>query len=373
VLQAKNFFERNLISIKTHSGEQHYGFPVAEGKKRITEWGATSAGLRALLWLGASSPIVSSKCESAKQWLLTQQQNGAWEASGFFSAEATAGVLLDLLSVGVADDEVAGKALEFINLCYRKGYYASTPTSTEKPHIYTTYLVVRCLAARGRLEKKDEIKNWVLESQTSSGMWGRGPDANIESLVHTIYAYQILHLCGVTKDELLASFGDTLRTTIKRSTEVTYVYEEIEVEQQASDLAGIKYHRLRIQHFALPNLGNLCIAVGNRHTAFSTARKLLEEQFAGGWGPSNDELTMWATVQAIEYLHSFKTKILPYMSTMDYLLYWTDLIPYRLAKLCLSFVGLAVLIIFLLTPNYRQNLLVGVFLIIVPWLFARGK
>jgi hypothetical protein len=373
LLQAKHFFERNLISVATNAGVRHYGFPVAEGKKRITEWGATSAGLRSLLWLGVSSPAVNSKCESSKAWLLRQQKEGAWEASDFFSAEATAGVLLDLVSVRGVDDEVVNQALGFINSCYHKGYYSSTPTSTEKPHIYTTYLVAKCLATCGRLEKKNEIREWVLDSQTRDGMWGRTPGANIDSLVHTIYAYQILHLCGMARDELLSRFRAQTRTVLKASIELNYVYEEIEAEQQVSDSAGIRYLRLRIQHFVLPALGHLCIILGDRHTGFTAAKRLLKEQFTGGWGPSNDELVMWGTAQAIEYLESFKNQILPSVSRIEYCLYSMDLIPYRFAKLAISLIGLVLFIIFLLSPAYRAALLVGLFLMIVPWVFGRRK
>ena len=372
-LQAKHFFERNLISIANNAGVRHYGFPVAEGKKRITEWGATSAGLRSLLWLGVSSPALNSKCKIAKEWLLRKQKEGAWEASDFFSAEATAGVLLDLVSVRAVDDEVVNKALRFINSCYRKGYYSSTPTSTEKPHIYTTYVVTKCLTTCGRLEKKDEIREWLLDSQTRDGMWGRTPGANIDSLVHTIYAYQILHFCGMTRDELLSRFRAQIKTVLKASIELNYLYEEIEAEQQVSDSAGIKYLRLRIQHFVLPALGHLCIVLGDRHTGFRAAKRLLEQQFTGGWGPSNDELVMWGTAQAIEYLDSFKNQILPSVSRIEYSLYYMDLIPYRFAKVAISLTGLVVFIIFLLIPGYRPTLLVGLFLMIVPWVFGQRK
>jgi hypothetical protein len=371
LLAAKNFFERNLIAIKSNENTCYYGFPVSEGKKRITEWGATSAGLRSLLSLGISSPDTQSKCELAKEWLLRQQKDGAWEASDFFSAEATAGVLLDLLSVQAIDDSTAGTAIKFLNSCYRDGHYISTPTSTEKPHIYTTYLVTKCLANYGRLEKKTKIKNWILNSQIQEGRWGKVPNSNIDSLIHTIYSYQILFFCGMDHHELLLRFQHQIKSVLKATINLDYVYEEIEVAQQLSNSAGLRYNRLRIQHFVLPVLGKFSVMMGDKGTALAVAGRLLDQQFAGGWGTSNDELVMWATAQAIEYLQSFETAILCPMTTKKYVLYRFNFISYSLLKALITFAGLLLLVIFLLIPGYRENCLVGLLLMIVPWFFAR--
>jgi len=372
LLEAKHFFERNLIAIENEAGI-YYGFPVAEGKKRITEWGATGAGLKSLLSLGAGSPDVNSKCENAKRWLLQQQKDGAWEASDFFSAEATAGVLLNLISVKAIEAEPIGRAIDFINSCYRDGFYSSTPCSTEKPHIYTTYLVTRCLATYGRLEKRTEIRDWLMGCQVSNGRWGRGPDTDIYSPIHTIYSYQILQFCGMDKDELLSQYEQEIRQLFKETEESGYIFEEIEVQQDLSDSSGSRYFRLRIQHFVAPALGRLSIMIGEKRTAFRVANRLIEQQFAGGWGPSNDELVMWATEQSVEYLQLFRDKILGSLTLLESVSYSFAFVPYHLIKAIIALIGLIIFVIFLLIPGYRESSVVGLFFVIGPWFFSRHK
>jgi hypothetical protein len=372
LLGAKHFFERNLISINPDDSTSYYGFPVAEGRRRITEWGATSAGLRSLLSLGISSSDIQSKCDRAKAWIIGQQRDGAWEASDFFSTEATAGDLLDLISVRAIDNNAINNAIEFLTSCYRDGYYNSTPTSTEKPHIYTTYLVTKCLSTYGRLEQKTEIRDWILKSQIQKGRWGKVPDTNIDSLIHTIYCYQILLLCGMSNDELQSRFHTQIERVLKESIYLNYVYEEIEVQQRLSNSSGLMYNRLRIQHFVLPSLGSFSLMISAKHVAFAAAQKLLDQQFAGAWGPSNDELTMWATAQAIEYLQSFKATILRPMSSKNYIFYRCTFIPYVFLKAIVTFVGLLLLVVFLLVPGYRENCLVGLFLMVIPWFLGKN-
>ncbi|MCX5644475.1 MAG: hypothetical protein NTZ17_07290 [Phycisphaerae bacterium] len=372
LLEAKHFFERNLIFIPEEAGGRQFGFPVTEGKKRITEWGATSAGVRSLLSLGPSSHENSTKCQGALEWLIAQQRDGAWEASDFFSAEATAGVLLDLFSVKAATDDMVNRAVEFVSSCYRDGHYNSTPSSTEKPHIYTTYIVTKCLWTCGRLDRKNEISKWVLSSRTSTGIWGKTPSANVDSPIHTIYAYQILTYCGLSREGLLNQFGSELKSALIQARGLSYVYEEIEVARELSDPSGLKYHRLRIQHFVPPALGHLSVMLHDKSVAFFAARAVLEQQFAGGWGPSNDELVMWATAQAVEYLSCFEKEILPTVSWPEYPLLSTTLIPYGWLKFGLSLLGLATCVTFLLLPGYRENMVAGLFLMVAPWFFSRS-
>ena len=106
--------------------------------------------------------------------------------------------------------------------------------------------------------------------------------------------------------------------------------------------------------------------------ALKIAKKIISQQFSGGWGPSKDELTMWATQQSIEFLINVENQILKTISNLEYLLSCVRGISFLGIKLFITLIGAAIASIFLFFPDYRASFLVGIFLMVVPWLLKRG-
>ncbi|NUO10405.1 MAG: hypothetical protein HUU08_17400 [Candidatus Brocadia sp.] len=113
------------------------------------------------------------------------------------------------------------------------------------------------------------------------------------------------------------------------------------------------------------------IQIGKIQDALIVSRDVLSQQFSGGWGPSKDELTMWATQQALEFIEGVRTDILPDITNFQYLSALLRKIPFSLFKLIVTILGIGFVVLFLIIPEYRVNLIVGVFLMIVPWFFKR--
>lgn len=373
ISKAQHFFERNFREISDESNRILYGFPEIEGRERITEWGATSAALAAINKIGVSSSEIQSKFHKAKEWLISEQHNGGWEASGIYSAEATAGVMVDLCSMNALDTQSISLGVDFLKSCYKDGYYLSTPTSTGKPHIFTTLIVMKCLDKFSQLEHKSEIRQWILSSQASNGRWGQMPNSNVETFVHTAFALNILHFCGASWEEIRNNYKNQIKWIYRNINNLGYTYEEIEIVQPQSDKVGRQYKRLRLRHFALPLIGHLSMGMGNTQMVLHIARKIVLQQFDGGWGPSKDELTMWATHQAIEYLESIGTRTVPSLNNFSYLFSYFSAIPFVVVKSIFSIIGILLIAIFLLEPSYRPNILVGLFVVIAPWMFKVNK
>lgn len=373
ISKAQHFFERNVREISDESNRILYGFPEIEGRERITEWGATSAALAAMNKIGISSSEIQSKFHKARKWLISQQLNGGWEASGVYLAEATAGVMVDLCSMNALDAKSISSGIDFLKRCYRNGYYLSTPASTGKPRIFTTFIVMKCLERFSQIEHTSEIRQCILSSQTSNGKWGQMPNSNVETFVHTAFALNILHFCGDSWEEIRNNYENQIKWIFSNINNLGYTYEEIEIIQPQSDKVGRQYKRLRLRHFALPLIGHLFMGMGNTQVALHIARKIVSQQFNGGWGPSKDELTMWATHQAIECLESIKTRTVPSLTNFSYLSSYFSAIPFVVVKAILSVIGILLIAIFLLEPSYRPNILVGLFLVIAPWIFKVNK
>lgn len=290
-IQARRFFEESILEIN-----HVYGFPEYKGKQRITEWGGTSSAISAIAILGNNTPLLSDKIESSKQWLISQNRNGAWNASGFFSLEATTGVMNDLYEVNIVPEDIKNLALHYIWNNYNPAGFFITPGSKESPHIYTNYLTLKCLSQYSNIpqEKKTKIKEWLLSIKNYNGSWGISKDCE-ESVPHSIYALYILNYCGVDWETIKDEYKYLIAWILKNYKKVYFSYEEFENTNNESDSAGQNFFRLRISHYILPLFGNLCIDLNDKIESIRITKAILKTQRNGGWGPPDSRLTMWAT------------------------------------------------------------------------------
>ena len=370
--QAQLFFENSYREIKKSNTHSVFGFPEMSNRDRLTEWGATSAALVGLYISSDNSPNSQQIIAKSKRWLISKQNSdGSWEASDMSLSEATAGVLFDLIKINSLENSVMGRGISFLESCYKDDHYVSTPTSIEKPHLYTTYIISYFLNEVARLNHKDNIKQWVLTAETANHRWGQIPKSNEETAIHTIFALNILNMCGMSWAEIKSKFEKQISWIKNRDSRNNYIYEEMQFRYQNKDEYGAEYGRLRIRHFALPIIGNFYISIGKREDALKIAKKILSQQFSGGWGPSKDELTMWATQQSIEFLDNVENHILQTISNLNYLLSCVKGVSFFGIKIIVSLIGAALAALFLFLPDYRANFLVGIFLMVVPWLLKR--
>lgn len=371
--QAQLFFETSYREIKKSNTHTVFGFPEMSNRDRLTEWGATSSALVGLQLSSDNSPNAQNIMAKSKGWLTSKQiDDGSWEASDMSLSEATAGVLIDLKKINSLDSNVMEKGISFLDSCYKDDHFISTPASIEKPHLYTTYIISKFLHEVGRLNHKEKIIHWILSAQTANSRWGQMPKSNEETAIHTIFAINILNMCGMSWYEVKSKFGNQISWIKNCDQKNNYLYEEMQFRYKSTDEYGAEYGRLRLRHFVLPIIGNFYINIGKKADALKIAKKIISQQFSGGWGPSKDELTMWATQQSIEFLINVENQILKTISNLEYLLSCVRGISFLGIKLFVTLIGAAIASILLFFPDYRASFLVGIFLMVVPWLLKRG-
>jgi len=89
----------------------------------------------------------------------------------------------------------------------------------------------------------------------------------------------------------------------KQVRDLTNSYDIEEIRQEKGiDEYGTKYCTLLIQHNCAALLGRLFINLDNSAISTYIVKKILTAQYAGGWGPNKDRLTMWACQQNVEFL-----------------------------------------------------------------------
>lgn len=362
---ARQFFESSYVEVPGGCG-----FPQIKGNTRITECGGTSSALAGLSLTRYSSGETEAKARTAEKWLLSRSRNGAWEAGGFYSAEPTALVLLDIRNLNISDAKLSDSTT-YLESCYKDGYYLSTHDSKDQPHVFTTYIVLKCLHTYSKLLHRERIKEWILRSKSSNERWGQYPNSNTDSLVHTILALNILHYCGMSWEEIKRLHRDQINWILSHLKSADYTHEEIRIRTEEIGEHGHKYFKHNIRHFVKPYLGQLLIDLGYNREAIFVARKLLQAQFNGGWGPSGDELTMWATQQAVEFFRKVEDHVIPEINPVSYGLSYYSTIPYALPKTTTSLLGFASVLVLLFLPDYRPSIVVGLLMIVLPWLFKR--
>lgn len=353
---------------RTVLGEQIIGFPEIKGKERITEWGGTSSAIAVLLGDVQYIPLEEiADINRAVEWLISRQTNGAWEASGMPCAEATAGVAYDLLLVGKLSAIAQGNAVNFLSRCYRDGYFVSTPNYIGQPHIYTTYIVTKFFSKIAIDFEKDAIRQWVKGMQLPNGRWGASRNGGNETISHTVLALNILANTGKTWAEIENDYPEQIAWILKNYRANRYESEELHIPTNSLDRAGQLYTRLSLRLFELPRVGELAINIGDSVTAARVQRSLLNQQYQGGWGPSKNELTMWATQQSVDFLLRFKLEIIPRLKLWTlFHSYFSDN-KYFSIRLIIFMVGLILTFFFLFIPEYRANLIVSLFMLVLAW------
>lgn len=366
---AREFLEQSAIPVP-QSAEGWYGFPVYRGKGRVTECGA-SAAISALCQLGTSSPISERRLNSAKAWLLSRQQDGAWQAGGLPWAEVTALVLTDLRSVGL-DDCVITAALGYLKDCRKDGFFASHPDSLDRPHIFTTYACVRAIRAFGHLEQPQDIAGWLDGARTPSGHWGFSFRALEDSPVATAYALATLAECLGGWDAVRRQYPDCTRWLVGETARLQAFEEETVITPGAdADADGPTIRRLRIGHYARVDVGRALMAMGYETDVIRMARQVLDEQHDGGWGPNKEVLTMWATQHAALFLQDVRASVLPHASWLQVLGARVRQLPTWAVTVGLGAVLGALMVLALVLPSLRTEILSTLFLTIGALVFKK--
>lgn len=367
-IQARSFFEESILEINNV-----FGFPEYKGKHRITEWGGTSSAISALALLGNINPLLVDMIENSKYWLINQNKNGSWNASGFYSLEATTGVMNDLYELNIIPDDIKHKSLNYIWSNYNNTGFFITPGSKENPHVYTTYLTLKCMTQNSNIpnERKAEIKKWLLSIKNYDNNCGIS-NACEASVPHSIYALYILNYCGVDWDTIKSEYKDLISWILNNYNKVRFSYEEFENTNNLSDSEGQNFLRLRISHYILPLVGNFCIDLNNKIESIRVMKALVKTQRNGGWGPPDARLTMWATYQSIAFLTRFKNAMLKRIKVFDILRAYFPFLGIRMIVTVLA-IGLFYLLIkddqniFALGISLLANIIFAIF----PWLIKR--
>lgn len=364
--QARRFLEDSIIEVNGL-----FGFPEFKGKPRITEWGGTSSALSALTLLDNINPSLKKDVESSKRWLINQNRNGSWNASGYYSLEATAGVLNDVYILNIVPREVVDQALKYFWDNYSAGFFM-TPGSKDNPHVYTTYLILKCFTHYSNIPLgiKGEIKKWLLSVKTHDNKWGisKGSEA---SVAHSIYALYILNYCGDDWNTITNDYKELIQWILGNFSRINYVYEEFETIIHASDPEGHSFLRLRISHYILPLVGNLCIDMNLKVPSIRIFKEIVNTQRNGGWGPDS-RLTMWATYQAIAFLVRFDNHISKKIRILDILKAYYSFIAIRILVSLIA-IGLFIWII----TDYNNGIsfvisfAANCLFFILPWLIQK--
>jgi hypothetical protein len=284
------------------------GFPEINGRDRITEWGGTISGVHVLHMSSEINCKDKKIVEKSLGWLLSKQsQDGEWDTGGVCITESTSEILYYILSdvyKSVSSDAIS-RAIKSIQKNYKDGYFVSTENTTEA-RVYTTYLAVKALNRANKLdrEQKIKIKSWI-ENIKIHNSWGEDFRSQQPKIAHTIYALKILNICGLNWENIHKSYKKTidwLFDEINNNPYQIYTFEEFSVAINSSDEYGQQYKRIRIRHFNLPTFIQFLIELRENSKALIITNKLISQQYKGGWGISESELTIWAAQQAIDSL-----------------------------------------------------------------------
>lgn len=371
------FLNSSIINIVTNN-DCYWAFPHFKGKYRATECGGTSSAISALKMVSkyTNNRENESKIRNAYEWLLSKQQpNGAWQAAGIYSSEVTARILCDLHSLQLQNSDNLQKACDFIVSCFdTNGYFLSTPQSAGTPHLYTTYICTLALSKYNRLGSVDteKITTWVLNSMSHDNRWGIYPCYDFGTVTYTIFALNLLCLCGMDYLAVKKKYKKQI-TWIKKQIHKNmdaYALEEIR-EEKGADEYGIKYSTSITQHNCIALLGNFFINLNEKYFATHIMKNILHSQYAGGWGPSRDRLTMWACQQNIEFLLNYQHYSNQFSNlTKVFLHIWGK--KFRFVLLGLSIIGIALSILWIIMDVQRfQDAMLTIILSVLIAIFSQ--
>ncbi len=367
------FLESSVLTINNNTGEALTGWPHYHGKQRLTEYGGTSSGLSALFCYEMPNAAMREIADTALTWLINQQnEDGSWKSSGGYNCETTAGIIIDLYEHNVLPRECIEKACRYIKSCYDvNGYFKATPLSTRTPHLFITYRAVLALVLTNHLEKswKSQIISWVQQSRSIDHRWGMAPKCLSGTLSHTILALLIFHYCDMPLREMGEKYKAQIKWLKTNIVKCGYMYETETIDNRmGKDEYGYVYDTLVTTHFIGPYMCHLLDLLGETKLEMNALMSITESQSNGGWGPSKDKITLWATQQAIYQLNRFKKNKLDRLNILEKLFYR---IPYGLCKAVISIVIILVSCWLFFNPAYRDDAIVALLLAVVPWLFKR--
>jgi len=351
-----------------------WGFPHYKSKRRITEYGGTSSGISAFYYVGIPSSGIQEKLLSSVKWLIGKQApTGAWNSSSVYCCEVTSGILIELTRWDVLGDSAESKAYKYIRSCYNiLGFFNSIPQGVGTPHLYTTYIAVKALIEKQSISQKmkDDIKKWVISSKASDGNWGGEPQCNIGTPVYTAMALLLLYYCDYDVKKMKNDFKSQLNYVKKHIKGCGNLYENEEIlVENGKDLYGTTYQVLHTTLYGGPIILELFIALREYQPMVNSINSVLKNQYAGGWGPTKERLTMWATQQAVSSIKKFQLVIWPNLNFFQKSIIYK--IPFFPIKFLFSLLFLSLAIFLFLTPEFRSSTIVSAFFAILPWFKER--
>lgn len=308
--EAKGFFQSCIMPVFL-DGEMYMAFPHDKGKDRITELGGTSSALAALRIIDTNG-AVSKKVSKSVSWLSKKQQFGAWQSKGFYCSHVTAGILCDLYGYD-AEDYTVENAIKYIVSCYneKEGYFYSYPSDDGIPHIYVTFICLKALLLYGKIKSvdTDKIKMWIDKGRNWDGNWGVSPCDSCSTYSHTVYALEILLMCGLSKRDLKDRYKSQIKWLSKNGISLQKKYDPEEIiMQDSADMDGTACKEIFLQHTCAATIGSFCLDFDHLISSTVILKKVLRNQYNGGWGESHNKLTMWETDANLLFLNQYKNK-----------------------------------------------------------------
>lgn len=190
ISRAIGWFYNTWVDNETGTGWGHFA-----GLERVTEWGGTLEGIRALVRVGENKN--DHRIAKAISWLKSvQQQDGGWKSWEIREScvEPTAWALITLR---LCDESLDSK-------CFKKGigFLIKATNVTEEhcywgayegadPRVYPTLLAIWALSGiRDDLSAKGA--KWLKASRNSDGGWGFRPNDEISNIAMTAMAVYVL-------------------------------------------------------------------------------------------------------------------------------------------------------------------------------------
>lgn len=308
--EARGFFQSS-IKATIFEGETYVAFPHYKGKDGVTEFGGTSSALAALRVIDVNG-IMNKSTSQAIEWLNKKQQSGAWQFKGLYCSYITAAILCDLYGYEL-DNDVLENAIRYIISCYneKEGYFLSYPSDDGIPHIYVTFICLKALALYGKTKSIDfdKIKTWIEKSQNWDGNWGVNPCDSSSTYSHTVYAIGILSMCGLSKQDIKDRYTRQIKWLNKGCISLHEQYDSEEIiKQDNTDVDETAYKEVIFQHACAAMIGEFNLKFNHLISSTFLVKRILLNQYNGGWGISHNKLTMWETEANLLFLSQYKEK-----------------------------------------------------------------
>lgn len=326
-------------------GNKQAGFPEIIGRDRSTEWGGTISALHVLRGMSSTKEVDTAIDESIKGIIACQNESShAWGAGGVDLVEATSEIVYylskDYPKYNGVKESVECAVTYIRSKYYDKGYFHSGAYSEQSEHtMYATFQAVRALALVNELsvDEKDAISKWIRNKITGDGLWGENNDSDQSSITHSVYALLTLLILENNPNSIKKEFKKQIRQIFKSivGNNTYFYYEEYSIPTNESDLSGIQYKRIRINHFVLPFAIDLFLKIRDTARARILVDRLKMIRYDGAWGLYQTFRTTWATQQAIDALKEYQ----------EYKRTWFDVILSFFLLLCYKYWPILIIII----------------------------